>query len=128
MCICYETHFYFNFFIHFISLKSAYSVSEGYKIESTKEHNIINFYKNDKRIDSVDIWNPNDDDFDKKGSASTDTPELKIKIIVEFDIYGHIDLDQIDSCIKEAKKKAPKDIVFQGTITHIKTFEVICYV
>lgn len=88
---------------------------DSYTLHSKLEHNVINFYKNDLKVDSLKLWNPDNNIFDGIGHITAITPIHQIEISVEFNIYGHINLNEVDSCydefVKEYKKRNKKGIL-----------------
>ena len=46
---------------------------DSYTLHSKLEHNVINFYENDKKLDSVKLWNPYNFVFDGLGHVMAKT-------------------------------------------------------
>ena len=81
-------------------INSSHISTEYFSRNIRMEQYNVKFYKNNVRIMDVDTLNPMNDYFDGIGELSIFTPKHKVKVSVGFDIYGHINLDQIDSCFE----------------------------
>jgi len=81
--------------------KKVLYIKDDFTTQSTLERNMVTFYKNNKRFDSVKVINPQGNIYDGNGYIKTQTPTYEIELFVEFNVYGHIRLEMVDSCFKE---------------------------
>jgi hypothetical protein len=96
-----------------------------FNVQSLLERTLVTFYENNNPVKPDSISNPENNSFDGRGGVFASTPKYNIKIYVRFNIYGHIELTQIDSCynkyvIKPLKKDKvipiPKKIIIMKHI------------
>jgi len=118
--------FLLNFIIACKGKKKSIYEQTDYVTNSRLERNIITFYKNNKAFDSIQIVNPTGDLYDGAGWAATKTPKYDIDVMVEFNIYGHLKLELIDSCYKAylldlAKNK---NLIFPKKIAVLKHHKI----
>jgi hypothetical protein len=97
----------------FMEMKEKYTSEKGYLYQSMVEHSVISFYKNEQRILNPKIFNPDKSIFDKVGCTMATTDKHKVELCVEFNIYGHINLTEIDELYDEIIGDSTKNFPLQ---------------